>query len=145
MIYKGYVLTSELWRKCGVSYGLFRKENGFDIEKIGNYNMVKTETLPQKYKIIAQNACTDLGRYYPIREFERLLGLTPDHLSSMICQKLISLKTKKIYGARLVEVTDAFIEQMMKKKTPFYVSKKKQNAEFAEVIIDMYGIKIGFY
>lgn len=144
MIYEGYVLNSELWRKANVANNLFRQLNGVVIDKMGHFEVIKKETLPERYKSAAEE-CTDLGRYYPIREFERLLGLTPDHLSSMMCQKLIFMKTKKIHRARLVEVTDAFIEQMRNKKTPFYVSKQKQNAEFADVIIDMNGIKIGFY
>lgn len=144
MIYKGYVLNSELHKKANVANNLFKQLDGVVSEKMGNFVVIKKDTLPEKYRGIAET-CTDLEKYYPMREFERLLGLTPDHLSSLLCQKLVSLKTKKIYGARLVEMTDSFIDLLSKKKTPFYISKQKQNADFADVIIDMYGIKIGFY
>ncbi len=54
MIYEGYVLVSELRKKCGVSGGVFHKNNGYDIEKLGYYNVVKTKTLPAKYRATAE-------------------------------------------------------------------------------------------
>ena len=145
MIYKGYVLASELWRKCGVSCSLFRPEHGFDIEKIGNYNAVKVETLPEKYKTIAKNSCTDLERYLPMREFEKMIGVHNNFIASMVSQNILNIETKKVYKANLVYLTDDFIRQIKKGMIPFYIGKYLNKSEKAETTIDMHGMKIGFY
>jgi len=140
MIYEGYVLVSELYKKCCVSSTLFRPENGYKLENIGGYRIIKKSDIPKKY-IKKANECSNLGKYLPARYFTDIIGMD----ESYFYRFLNKIATKKLTHVRLIELNDDFIKHIKNKKTPCWISAREKNTDDFDDVIDFYGIKIGFY
>lgn len=137
--FKGYILQSELIDKSSVSDSLFSQMN-LQIKYMGCLVCIDKATLPEKYKKIAQS-CQDLGEFCSYSYLSDELGMNTDYLASM--ERYKPFKYKKIGRTKLFKLNKEFIENIKKGFVPFKVNNK--NREYAEKIINMQGLEIGFY
>ncbi|WP_419768559.1 hypothetical protein [Arcobacter sp.] len=142
MIYEGYVLNSELHKKAGVSHCAISQLTSVTKDKLGKLVIIKKGTLPEKYQSAAEK-CTDLGKYTLMAEFNRELGMCPHYLSVFEINHNLEFKGVKILDTRLIELPERIIELFKEGKTLFKITS--DNEEYADEVIDMQGLKIGFY
>lgn len=141
-IFKGYVLLQELYKKANVSNSLFQQMSGVVIEKMGHTAVVKVDSLPIKYKKIAQR-CTDLENYYTYTALNDELGLGVDKLHNWDRSKKMTFEHKRVGNHKLFKLSRVFIGFVSKGFIPFLIDKKSK--EYANYQIEMQGLKIGFY
>lgn len=116
------------------------------IKNIGQFAYINKDNLTDEDKLYGLK-CVDLSSYMPFVPLCRELRLSDSYLFVMErlgnkydCIKLSSNR------ARLFKLSDEFIDLVKQNKTPFAITKQnKEDEKFAEVIITMQGIKIGFY
>jgi hypothetical protein len=139
-LYTGYVLQSEIVKKAKVSTSLFSQMD-LTIKKMGGYSCIFKESLPLKYKKIAQE-CSDLGEYCNFTTLSIELGMCVDYIAVM--ERHIPFVYKKVGRTKLLKLSKEFIENINKGLNPFKI-KNKDDEEYAIEIIEMQGLKIGFY
>lgn len=138
---EGYVLMHELYKKANVSNSLFRQME-LKFKKMGRDTCILKESLPIKYKEIAEKECLDLEEYYGFSCLSIELGMSKDYLSAMA--KIKPFESKKIGGSKLFKLSEEFVSFIKENLTPFKI-KNKDDEEYAKQIIEMQGLKIGFY
>lgn len=150
--FKGYVLQAELAAKANVSLSLFRQLDGVEFKKMGNYTCILKDSLPDKYKKIAEK-CQDLEEYWSYSYISREIGMCEDYFSQIERYRILKSKKdseiellnfKKIGGAKLLQVSIEFIEKIRAGLNPFKI-KDESDKELAKEIVVMQGIEIGFY
>jgi hypothetical protein len=139
--FKGYVLQSELSTKAKVSNSLFAQLN-LKRQKMGFYSCLLKESLPLKYREIAEKECLDLEEYCSYTLLSTELGMCEDYIAVM--ERYKPFEHKKIGGAKLFKLSTEFIKNINKGLIPFKI-KDNEDEKYAEKIIQMQGIKIGFY
>lgn len=142
MLLNGFVLLKELYSKANVSNSLFGQLNGVVIEKIGSDCIVKTDSLPEKYKKIALE-CSDLGGYYFYTQFSRELGMCNDWMHVVEYHRKKKFDGIIVGKKKLLKLSDEFVDYVKQGYTPFKITPTSK--EFAEHKIVMQGIEIGFY
>ena len=140
-LFEGYVLQSELVDKAKVSTSLFSQMD-LKSKKMGGYSCILKDSLPFKYKVIAENECQDLARYCSYTQLSIDIGMSESYLAQIARHKIF--ETKKIGHVKLFELNKEFISYIKKGLTPFKI-KNKEDKEYAKEIIEMQGLKIGFY
>lgn len=140
-LFKGYVLMHELYKKANVSNALFRQME-LQFKKMGRDTCILKESLPLKYKEIAEKECLDLEEYYGFCCLSIELGMSKDYLSAIAKNK--PFESKKIGGSKLFKLSEEFIKNINKGLNPYKI-KNKEDEEYAKQIIEMQGLKIGFY
>ena len=140
-LFEGYVLQSELVDKAKVSTSLFSQMD-LKSKKMGGYSCILKDSLPFKYKVIAENECQDLARYSSYTQLSIDIGMSESYLAQIARHKIF--ETKKIGHVKLFELNKEFISYIKKGLTPFKI-KNKEDKEYAKEIIEMQGLKIGFY
>ena len=141
-IFRGYVLLQELYKKAEVANSLFQQLDGVVIEKMGHTRVVKVDSLPLKYKKIALE-CTDLENYYTFTALNDELGLGVDKLHYWYRDKKIDFEHIKVGRHKLFKLSKAFIGFVSKGFVPFLLDDS--NARYADYMVEMQGLKIGFY
>ncbi len=139
-LYTGYVLQSEIVKKAKVSTSLFSQMD-LTIKKMGGYSCIFKESLPLKYKKIAQE-CSDLEEYSGYTYLSNELGMCEDYIAVM--ERYKPFEHKKIGAVKLFKLSREFIANIKKGLIPFKI-KNKDDEEYAIEIIEMQGLKIGFY
>lgn len=139
-LFKGYVLQSELIKKAKVSNSLFSQMD-LITKKMGGYSCILKESLPFKYKKIAQE-CLDLEEYCNFTTLSNELGMCEDYIAVM--ERYKPFKYKRVGHAKLFKLSKEFIQNIEKGLTPFKL-KDKDDKELSKQIIEMQGLKIGFY
>lgn len=146
-IYEGYVLLSELAKMARKSVAWGYGTKGVDIEYMGRAPVVKKETLPLKYKIMAEQ-CIELKHYTTFAEFSREIGRTKDYINVLENQKRKANKPPfesiKVGHYKLLKLSEDFISMIQKGLTPYKLSQKYDEDDYKH-IIEMQGMKIGFY
>lgn len=139
--FKGYVLQSELVEKTKVTTSNFSQLKVIK-KKMGSLSCLLKDSLPDKYKNIAEKECLDLEKHWSFSHLSRELGMSEDYIADLARRK--SLISKKINGIRLFELSTEFIEKIKEGLTPFKI-KEETDENLANQIIEMQGLKIGFY
>lgn len=140
--FKGCVVVSELSKKADVSDGLFRQLKNIEFRAMGGLTTMVKDSLPTNYRDIAEKECLDLENYWGFAYASREIGMSKDYFTVASYTKDIEMK--KIGGVRLVKLTKEFKENIEKGLTPIKI-KSKDDLNHTKEVIDMYGIKIGFY
>ncbi len=145
-LFEGYVLQSELAQKAKV-YNSALCALACKKKKMGGFACLKISSLPKRYED-AVKQCTKLDNYLSYNYLSKALGMSRDFLCTTdydrAKNKKALFKSKKIAGARLFELNEEFISCVKKGLTPFKI-KDKEDEEYAKEIIEMQGLKIGFY
>lgn len=139
--FKGFVLQGELTQKANVSNCLFKQLVNVKTKKMGCLVCVLKDSLPLKYKQIADE-CIDLERYWTYSYINKILGLSTHYMSVTERQQPIIFKT--FNRIKLFELSNEFIEKINEGLNPFKI-KDKSDEELAKEIVVMQGLKIGFY
>ncbi len=146
-IFDGYVLAVELYKKANKSASWVHLTKNIKVEYMGQVPVIKTDTLPPKYKEIAKQ-CQNLRNYCNYSTFSIEIGRTKDFMGVLEHQRKIAKKepfiNKKIHGYKLLEISDEFIEQIEKDLIPYKLNAKYDAEDYVK-IIEMQGMKIGFY
>ena len=140
-LFGGYILQSELVDKAKVSTSLFSQMD-LKSKKMGHYRCLLKDSLPSKYKVIAENECQDLAKYCSYTHLSVEIGMCEDYIAQI--ERYKTFEYKKIGHAKLFELNKEFISYIKKGLTPFKI-KNKEDKEYAKEIIEMQGLKIGFY
>ena len=140
--FKGCVLISDLCRKANVNNSLFIQIPNIEFRHMGGLASMVVTSLPDKYRKIAEKECIDLENYWGFTYFSRSIGMSKDYLSQ--ANSKMNLVTKNVGGVKLIKLTDKFKELICKGMTPIKI-KRKNDLIYVKEVIDMYGIKIGFY
>ena len=140
-LFEGYILQSELVDKAKVSTSLFSQMD-LTIKRMGGYSCILRDSLPSKYKVIAENECQDLATYCSYTHLSVEIGMCEDYIAQI--ERYKPFEYKRIGHAKLFELNKEFISHIKKGLTPFKI-KNKDDEEYAEKIIEMQGLKIGFY
>jgi hypothetical protein len=145
-LYAGYVLQGELALKAGVTISMLCTINTSK-KKMGGLTCFKKSDLPSRYKEAAE-LCQDLNDYCSYNYLSRALGMSRDYLSSLDVHYKKKDKplfeSKKVGHTRLFKLNEQFISCVKKGLSPFKI-KDKEDEEYAKEIIEMQGLKIGFY
>lgn len=141
-LFEGYVLQSELSQKAGVANSLFKQLKSLKFTKMGGLVCILKDSLPSKYKEIAEKECLDLSKYWSFSYISIELGMCEDYMSQI--ERYKTLVSKRIEHIKLFELSDEFIKKIKSGLTPFKI-KNKKDEEYAKQIIEMQGLKIGFY
>lgn len=143
-MHKGYVATSELAEKAGVTSAAFYMLK--DVERVtaGNTSLVLVDSLPERFKKFADE-CMSFDEYESIAELSKILGFYKDSLYMKRRNNTINLPIVKVKRALFVKLSEEYIYYKNKGMIPFCVGENETNEDDAEVIIFMYGLKIGFY
>jgi len=140
--FDGYVLNSELAEKAKISKGLIKSLENVVTRHMGTYVLIKTDTVPNKYKEVAKK-CTDLSGYLAFSFLAELLGMDKCYLYVMENQGTHKFESIKVGRIRLFKLSEEFKRLWNKGKTPFYINRETKS--YADEIIEMQGLKIGFY
>jgi len=140
--FKGYILQSELAEKANVSNSLFRQLNNLQFKKMGNYTCILKDSLPLEYKEIAEKECLDLEYYRSFAFISKELGMCEDYMFQVERHKHID--HARIKGVKLFKLSDDFLSHLKNGFTPFKI-KLQKDIEYAKEVIEMQGLKIGFY
>lgn len=138
--FKGYVLQAELIKKAKVSDSLFSQMN-LQTKQMGQLVCIYKNSLPEKYKKIAQN-CQDLKEFCSYSFLSDELGMCTDYIA--VTERYKTFEYKKIGHVKLFKLSNEFVEMIEKGLTPFKI-KDKEDEKYADKIIKMQGIKIGFH
>lgn len=141
-LFEGYVLQAELAEKANVSSACFDQIKGVKTKKMGWLVCILKDSLPFKYKIIAENECQDLGKYCSYTKLSIDIGMSESYLAQTARHKIFI--NKKIGHAKLFELNKEFISYVKDGLNPFKI-KNEDDEECAKQIIEMQGLKIGFY
>lgn len=145
-LFEGYVLQSELAEKANVSDSLFSQMN-LVTRKMGGLVCILKSSLPKKYKESAK-LCVGLDKYCSYDYLSKALGVSNGYLSVLDYQKVEAKKAPfesvKVGHTRLFKLNEEFISFIKEKLTPFKI-RNKDDEEYAIEIIEMQGLKIGFY
>jgi hypothetical protein len=145
-LFEGYVLQGELAVKAGVTISMLCTINT-PKEKMGRLTCFKKSDLPTRYKDAAK-LCQELDNYCSYNYLSRALGMSRDFLCTLEYDKTKAKKppfeSKKVGHTRLFKLSEEFISCIKKGLTPFKI-KNKEDEEYAKEIIEMQGLKIGFY
>lgn len=146
-IYDGYILVSEITAKANRSAAWLYETKSVKIEHMGGTPVVKIESLSEKYQQVAKQ-CQDMKYYYPYSVFSREIGRARDFIGVLEDQRRKSNKptfeSKKIGRYRLLKLSEEFIEFAKQGLVPCKLGVKYDKEDF-KVIIEMQGMKIGFY
>jgi len=146
-IFDGYVLAVELYKKANRSAAWVHIAKSIELEYMGQVPIIKIDSLPEKYKAIAKK-CQNLRNYWNYTTFSIEIGRTKDFMGVLEYQRKKAKKkpfvSKKIEGYKMLELSNDFIEQIEKGLTPYKLGQKYDKDDF-KVIIEMQGMKIGFY
>ena len=143
-MYKGYVATSELAEKAGVTSAAFYMLKDVERVKAGSTSLILVDSLPKMFKKFADE-CMSFDEYESIVELSKTLGLNKDALYMKRRNNKINLPIVKVKRALFVKLPEEYIYYKSKGMIPFCVGANETEEDDAEVIIDMYGLKIGFY
>lgn len=111
------------------------------LKKMGNFVCVLKDSLPEKYKKVAEQ-CIDLEKYWTYSHINEALCLSLHYMS--VTERQQSIISKSFNRTKLFELSTEFIEKINEGLTPFKI-KNKEDEEYAKQIIEMQGLKIGFY
>ena len=128
--FKGYVLQNELADKAKVSNSLFRQLKNLKFVKMGGLTCILKDSLPPKYKSVAEKECLDLEKYRSFSYISVELGMSEDYMSQM--ERYIAIVSKKISHIKLFELSSEFIENIEKGLNPFKI-RNKDDEEYANV------------
>lgn len=146
-IYDGYILAVELYKKANKSASWVHVVKNIEVEYMGQIPVIKIDGLPEEYKAIAKK-CQNLRKYWNYSAFSIEIGRTKDFIGVLEYQRRQANKkpfiSKKIECYKLLELSEEFIEQIEKGLTPYKLGQKYDKDDF-KVIIEMQGMKIGFY
>ena len=140
--FKGYVLQAELAHKAKVSLACFDQIKNIKTKKMGHFTCIFKKSLPLKYKQIAEKECLDLEKYRSYSYFSFLIGMGEDYILYREREK--GIKFKEAGNQKLIELSEEFIEKINTNLTPFKI-RNKADGKLAKEIIQMQGLKIGFY
>ena len=144
---RGYILLFEFYSKASISPPLFYNSyKDCAIENIGGFNFIKTDTVPEKYKKFAED-CTDLSDYFTIGGLEKAIGVRRNYFrdkTKLKGSKKLILDKLTIGRAVFIKITDDFRRYYEEDFTPFVI-KDEEDESLADIVIDMYDMKIGFY
>ena len=143
-MHKGYVSTSELAEKAGVTSAAFYMLKDVERVKAGNTSLVLVDSLPERFKKFADE-CMSFDEYESIAELSKILGFYKDSLYMKRRNNTINLPIVKVKRALFVKLSKEYIYYKNKGMIPFCVGENDTEEDDAEVIIDMYSLKIGFY
>jgi hypothetical protein len=145
-LYAGYVFQGELAIKVGVTVSMLCTINTSK-KKMGGLTCFKKSDLPSRYKEAAE-LCQDLNGYCSYNYLSRALGMSRDYLCTLENynkkQNKSPFKSIKVGHIRLFRLNKEFVTCVEKSLTPFKI-KDKEDEEYAKEIIEMQGLKIGFY
>lgn len=141
-LFEGYVLQAELAEKANVSSPCFDQIKGIKTKKMGWLVCILKDSLPFKYKIIAENECQDLAKYCSYTKLSIDIGMSESYLAQIARHKIFI--NKKIGHTKLFKLNEKFVSFIKEKLTPFKI-RNKNDEEYAKQIIEMQGLKIGFY
>ncbi len=145
-LFEGYVLQHELAIKAGVTVSMLCTINTSK-KKMGFLTCFKKSDLPKRYKE-ASRLCQDLDNYCSYNYLSKALGMSRDYLCTLENyykkQNKVPFESIKIGGTRLFKLNEEFIYCIKKGLAPFKI-KNKDDEEYAKEIIEMQGLKIGFY
>jgi hypothetical protein len=145
-LYEGYILQAELAEKAGVTVSMLCTINT-PKKNMGGLICFKKSDLPARYKEAAK-FCQELEKYCSFNFLSTSLGMSRDYLCSAELQNKKAKKplfeSKKVGATRLFKLNEEFISCIKKGLTPFKI-KHKDDEEYAKEIIEMQGLKIGFY
>lgn len=146
-IYKGFVLVAELTEKANKSAPWISTSSYAHIAHIGGIPVVLKDSLPLKYRKIADK-CQDLENYYPYGNFSIEIGRTKDFMNVLEYQRKQKNKqcfdSKKISVYKLLKLSDEFIDLVNSGLQPYKVRINDDMKEYKH-IITMQDMKIGFY
>lgn len=146
-IYDGYILVSEITAKANKSFAWLYDLKPVTVEHIDGTAIVKIEQIPEQYKHLAKE-CQNLRNYYPYASFSREIGRASQFMCVIDNQRRKANKppfeTLKIRGHKLIKLSEEFIELANKNLIPYKLGQKYDKEDF-KVIIEMQGMKIGFY
>ncbi|MFA9238269.1 MAG: hypothetical protein ACEQSQ_00085 [Candidatus Paceibacteria bacterium] len=145
-LFEGYVLQAELAEKANVSNSALCAVS-CEKKKMGGLACLKISDLPERYKDAAKQ-CTKLDTYLSYNYLSKALGMSRDFLCTTDYDRAIKEKalfeSKKTGSIRLFKLNEEFISCVKKGLSPFKI-KDKDDEEYAKEIIEMQGLKIGFY
>jgi len=146
-IFNGYILVSEITAKANKSAAWLYETKSAQIEYMGGTPVVKISSLSEKYQELAKQ-CQDMKTYYPYADFSREIGRTKDFMGVLADQRKQKNKpifeSKKIGRYRLLKLSEEFIELANQNLIPCKLGQKYDKEDF-KAIIEMQGMKIGFY
>jgi len=144
MLRKGFVFTRELAKNAGVSTANFHQIGEVELSKMGGISIVRVESLPQKYKEFAKS-CTNIEKYTTMSDLEKDLGMYKDSLYyHMITKNNVQIPYIKIERSIFLILPDEFLELKERGMIPFQIKDEEDEKE-ADLIIDMHGLRVGFY
>lgn len=145
-LYAGYVFQGELALKAKVTVSMLCTINTSK-KKMGGLTCFKKSDLPSRYKEAAE-LCQDLNNYCSYNHLSKTLGMSKDYLSNL--EVHYKKKDKPLFESikvghiRLFRLNKEFVTCLEKDLIPFKI-KDKEDEEYAKEIIEMQGLKIGFY
>ena len=143
-----YVFVSELAKEAGVKPSYFyalkkHRDNQEFLKKVGSHIFVKKDLLPEKYKKVVEESCTDLSNLLPASYVTKIFDLSKDYMAVIKHNKTNKLKIKKINNTNFVIIDDELMD-MITNMTPFRI-RDKADEQYAEKIFKFGYTKIGFY
>lgn len=142
-IYSGFISAREFTNKAKVSHNLLYELKDVTIYKMGRISIIKKCELPLKYKEAA-NSCYDLGEYWGYSFFSNTLGSYNNYLTMQELNNKKSFEHIKIGKLKFIKLSKEFLKAIKEGDTPFVINDDFDK-ECAEYIINMQGLKIGFY
>lgn len=142
-IYSGFISALEFATKAKVSTNLVYELKGVTIYKMGRAAIVKKSELPLRYQEAA-NSCNDLGEYWGYSFFSSSLGSYENYLTMQENNNKKIFEHIKIGKLKFIKLSQEFIKAIKKGDIPFIINDSFDK-ECAEYIVDLQGLKIGFY
>ena len=140
---RGYVVTQELARLAGITQATFYMSKNIQLKKAGGISIVKIDSLPGKYKQFIEK-CHDITNYAALKQLEDELCINRFYIYNRLYSKTITIPHITFGHRKLYKLSDEFVELYEKKLTPYLIDNYTQIGK-DDVVIDMYGLKIGFY
>ncbi len=145
-LFKGYVLQSELAAKAGVTVSMLCTIKTSK-KKMGRLTCFLKSDLPPRYKEVSK-LCQELDNYCSYNYLSKALGMSRDFLCTLEYDKAkakkVPFESIKVGHTRLFKLSEEFVSCVKKGLTPFKI-KDKEDEEYTKQIIEMQGLKIGFY
>jgi len=144
MSYGDYVLTREIAELSGTTKANFYYINSIVRKNIGGISMILKSSIPEKYKKHISK-CLDLEKYRTITALENEISTTEGNLYyHIVTSKNMKMPYIKKGRNKFFKLPDEYVKLKKDGLVPFQI-KNKEDEKLSEHIVDMYGMKIGFY